>query len=79
MVVTIEGKEHRQGVSKAGRQYDFVSVHFLAKQRGVEGLAAVSKIIDPSLIPYENIIVGQHYDVEIDLSGNICSICVAKA
>lgn len=79
MVVKIEGKEHRQGVSKAGKNYDFNVVYFLAKQRGVDGLAAVSKIVDTALIPYDNIIVGQHYDIEIDLNGNIDGMHVAKA
>lgn len=79
MVVKIEGKEHRQGVSKAGKQYDFITLHFLAKQRGVEGLAAVSKIIDTALIPYDHILVGQHYELEPDLDGNIIGIRVVKA
>lgn len=79
MVVKIEGKEHRQGVSKAGKNYDFINLHFLGRQNGVEGLAAISKIMDTSVIPYENIIVGQHYDLEVDFSGNIISMHPAKA
>jgi len=79
MVVKIEGKEHRQGVSKAGKNYDFISLHFLARQTGVEGLAAVSKIVNTTVIPYDNIIVGQHYDLEVDFSGNIIGMHPAKA
>lgn len=79
MVVKIEGKEHRQGVSKAGKNYDFNIVYFLAKQRGVDGQAAVNKIVDSTLIPYDNIIVGQHYELSIDLNGNIDGISAAKA
>lgn len=79
MIVKIEGKEHREGVSKAGKNYNFNNLHFLAPMRGVEGMAAVSKIVDASVCPYENILVGQHYDLEVDLSGNIISMHPAKA
>lgn len=79
MVVKIEGKEHRQGVSKAGKNYDFINLHFLAKQNGVEGLAAVSKIVNTSVVRYEDILVGQHYDLEVDFSGNIIQMRPAKA
>ena len=78
MVVRVDGKEHRQGVSKAGKNYDFITLHFLGKQRGVEGQAAITKIIDNTLIPYEKILVGQYYDLEPDLNGNIIGISVAK-
>jgi hypothetical protein len=78
MVVKIEGKEHRQGVSKAGKNYDFISLHFLARQNGVEGHAAVSKIVNTSVIPYENILVGQHYDLEVDFGGNVIGIKPVK-
>lgn len=79
MIVKVEGKEHREGVSKAGKNYNFNNVHFLARQRGVEGMAAVSKIVDATVISYEDILVGQHYDLELDLSGNIVGMHPAKA
>ena len=79
MVVKIEGKEHRQGVSKAGRNYDFIVLHFLAKQRYVEGQAAVTKNVSSDTVDYNRILVGQFYDLEIDLSGNITGMRPAKA
>lgn len=79
MIVKVEGKEHREGVSKAGKNYNFNNVHFLARQRGVEGMAAVSKIVDTAVISYEDILVGQHYDLELDLGGNIIGMHPAKA
>lgn len=79
MIVKVEGKEHREGVSKAGKNYNFNNVHFLARQRGVEGMAAVSKIVDATVISYEDILVGQHYDLELDLSGNIIGMHPSKA
>ena len=79
MIVKVEGKEHRQGVSKAGKNYDFISLHFLARQSGVEGMAAVSKIVNTSVISFDNIIVGQQYDLDVDFSGNIIGMRPAKA
>lgn len=79
MIVKVEGKEHREGVSKAGKNYNFNVLHFMARQAGVEGLAAVTKIVDVNVISYDNIIVGQHYDLEPDLRGNIIGMRPAKA
>jgi len=78
MVVKVDGKEHRKGVSKAGKNYDFHVIHFLAPDRRVEGLAAVTKIIDTSVIEYEKILVGQHYDLVPDFDGNIIEMRPAK-
>lgn len=79
MVVKVEGKEHRQGVSKAGKSYDFINLHFLLKRRGVDGMAAVTKIVDTSVIPYEDILVGQYYDLEVDMFANIVGMRPAKS
>lgn len=79
MVIRLEGKEHRKGTSKSGKAYDFIVLHFLGKLRGVEGLGAVQKLVDSDLISYDDLLVGQHYELEPDLDGNIISIKVAKA
>lgn len=79
MVVKVEGKEHREGVSKAGRNYNFNVLHFMGRQAGVEGLAAITKIVDTSVISYDDILVGQHYELEPDFNGNIISVHPAKA
>lgn len=78
MVVKVEGKEHRQGVSKAGRNYDFIVLHFMARQNGVDGLAAVQKLVNTSVVSFESILVGQNYDLEPDFDGNIISVRPAK-
>lgn len=79
MIVKIEGKEHRKGTSrKTGNDYDFYVLHFIAPQVGVDGNAAVQKIVDPSLIEFEKILVGMHYELEPDLNGNIVKIAPAK-
>ena len=40
MKIQIVGKSHRTGISKSGRNYDFIELHFVAPARGVEGEAA---------------------------------------
>lgn len=78
MVICLEGKEHRQGTSKRGSTYDFYVLHFLGKARGVEGQGAIQKLVDPEVIDYDKLLIGQHYDLEADLDGNIIAIKVAK-
>jgi len=78
MIVKVEGKEHRQGVSKAGKNYDFIVLHFMARQNGVDGMAAVQKLVNTSVTSYESILVGQNYDLEPDFNGNIVAVRLAK-
>lgn len=79
MNVKIEGKEHREGKSKAGRDYNFHVIHFLAPRSGVVGNASYEKIVSSSVIDFDAIIVGQVYDLTVDFSGNIVSMVSAKA
>ena len=78
MVIVVNGKERKSGTSKKGSQYDFIVLHFLAAQRGVIGKAAIQKILDPSVIAYVDILINQGYEIEVDLSGNIIAMKVAK-
>ena len=78
MVIVVNGKERKSGTSKKGSQYDFIVLHFLAAQRGVIGKAAIQKILDPSVIAYDDILINQGYEIEVDLSGNIIAMKVAK-
>lgn len=79
MVLVVAGKEHKSGVSKAGKAYDFIVIHTLAPRKGVIGKAAVEKIVDASVIGFDDILVNQAYDCDIDLDGNICAMLVAKS
>lgn len=74
MVITVNGKERRQGTSKKGSAYDFIVIHFLGPQRGVTGQAAIQKIIDPSVINYDDILVDQAYEIVPDLRGDIVAM-----
>lgn len=68
MKVSIVGKVHRTGVSKSGRSYDFIELHFVAPARGVEGEAAQTVTMDPGVFPYDKIARGI-YDIDFDCRG----------
>lgn len=79
-IIKLDGKEHRKGTSrKTGNEYDFYVLHFIAPQAGVEGKAAVQKLVDPSLIAYEKLLPGMHYELDTDLNGNVIRVTQAKS
>lgn len=79
MVVQIAGKVRRSGTSrKTGNTYDFGVIYFLAPARGVEGRAAYEKLIDLGQIDFDKLLVNQHYELELDLNGNITNLIPAK-
>lgn len=79
MVIKLEGKVRRTGKSsKTGREYDFGTLYFLCKEKGVDGLAAVGKLVDPFDVDLDKLVVGQYYNLEIDLNGNVMGVTPAK-
>ena len=53
MKIKVIGKAHLEGKSKrTGKEYNFNQVHYTGPDRGVDGLAALTLTLDPSLIPY---------------------------
>lgn len=67
MKIEIQGKQRFRGVSKkTGNPYDFITIYYLSPARFVEGLAAKTTTIDPSMYPYEDIGIGELYNIEFD-------------
>ncbi|MGO5096775.1 hypothetical protein ACTQ34_13280 [Agathobaculum sp. LCP25S3_E8] len=74
MRITVVGKVHRTGVSKkTGNNYNFIELHFVAPSRGVEGEAAQTVTMDPSVFPYDQIGRGL-YNIDFDRNGNPLSL-----
>lgn len=72
MTIQVHGKCYRKGVGKAtGKPYEFTEIHYLARKRGVDGLAAITKTIDPAVIAYDRIEINGEYNIEYDDAGNI--------
>lgn len=78
MKVKIVGKVRRSGVSKSGRKYDFIELHFVAPARGVIGEAAQTMTLDSEMYPFENINTG-FYDVQFDNRGTPMSMTPIQA
>lgn len=77
MQINVVGKIRRTGVSKSGRHYDFVELHFVAPARGVEGDAAQTVTFSPEVFPYEQIGRGI-YNADFDRRGTLLSLTPAQ-
>lgn len=78
MKITIVGKEHRVGVSKAGRNYDFIVVHFVSPSKDVIGQAAQTLTMGPEMFPFDSLATGL-YDAEFDNRGTLLSLAPVQA
>ena len=78
MKIKVFGKVHLSGTSKkTGNKYDFIQLHCLVPQRGVEGEAAKVISLSPNIVNYDSIIIGKTCSVEVDFDGRIVS-CVPE-
>lgn len=78
MKIKVYGKVRLSGTSrKTGNKYDFIQLHCLVPQRGVEGEAARVISVSPDLVNYNSIIVGKSCSVELDFDGRVIS-CVPE-
>lgn len=76
MKIKVFGKVHLTGTSKkTGNKYDFIQLHCLVPQRGVEGEAAKVITVSPDIVNYDSICVGKTCSVEVDFDGRVVS-CV---
>lgn len=70
MIIKVIGKQHRAGTSKkTGKPYDFSEVYFLGENRYVEGQIGMSCTVDPSQVPFSQIVLGAEYVAEFGPSG----------
>ena len=78
MKIKVYGKVHLSGTSKkTGKKYDFIQLHCLDPQRGVEGEAAKVISISPDIVNYDSITVGKSCSFEVDFDGRVIS-CVPE-
>lgn len=78
MKIKVYGKAHFFGTSKkTGNKYDFIQLHCLIPQRGVDGEAAKVVTVSPDLVNFDSIIVGKCCSVEVDFDGRVVS-CVPE-
>lgn len=79
MKIKVLGKQHLEGISKkTGQPYNFNQVHYLGKQRGVEGQAALTLMLDPAEFPLGSIELGREYIAEFDGRGYLQEFTLVK-
>ncbi len=70
MKIKVVGKPHLAGTSKkTGNPYDFIQVHYLGRGRGVEGSAAMTVSLGPSVYSFEEIPIPCDAVLEFDGRG----------
>ncbi len=75
MKIKVIGKQHMEGTSKrTGQPYNFNAIHFNGPARGVEGLAAQTVNLDPSIYPFADVVIGAEYNLEFDQRGYCVSL-----
>lgn len=77
MKVTVVGKSHRAGTSKAGKDYDFTTImaEYDMRADGYNSGLQVDRInVDARLMPYALIVVGATYDLDFDRNGFLLGI-----
>lgn len=80
MKIVVIGKAHMEGMSKrTGKDYNFNQIHYNAPARGVEGLGAMTLMLDPDQVSYASIEVGATYSVEFDQRGYVVAFDLVSA
>lgn len=70
MRVKVYGKRHMEGVSKkSGMPYNLNQVHYLGKDRMVEGYASQTCMLNADDYPYESIALNADYNLDFDNRG----------
>lgn len=77
MKVTVVGKSHRVGTSKAGKDYDFTTLMVEYDQRADadnSGVQVDRINVDARMMPYALVDVGATYDLDFDRNGYLLGI-----
>ena len=76
MHAVLLGKVRRNGVSKVGKPYDFTACSVSYSAFGVEGVQVSEVIVDSRIIPFDALIIGDHYDFDYDNKGNLLNVSI---
>lgn len=76
MHAVLLGKVRRNGMSKAGKLYDFTACSVSYSALGVEGLQVSEVIVDARMIQYDALKIGDHYDFDYDNKGNLLNVFI---
>lgn len=76
MHVVLLGKVRRNGTSKAGKPYDFMSCSVSYPAFGVEGTQVAEVIVDARMIQYDALKIGGDYEFDFDNKGNLLNVFI---
>ena len=76
MRAVLVGKVRRSGVSKAGKNYDFTACSVSYAAYGVEGHQVAEILVQPSMLDFDSLVVGDRYDFDFDNRGNLLNIFI---
>lgn len=76
MHAVLLGKVRRNGISKAGKPYDFTSCSVSYSVFGVEGVQVSEVLVDSCMIQFDALIIGDHYDFDYDNKGNLLNVFI---
>lgn len=76
MHAVLLGKVRRNGTSKAGKPYDFTACSVSYSAFGVEGVQVSEVLVDPCMIQFDALKIGDHYDFDYDNKGNLLNVFI---
>lgn len=76
MHAVLLGKVRRNGMSKAGKPYDFTACFVSCSAFGVEGSLVSELIVDARMIQYDALKIGDCYDFDYDNKGNLLNVFI---
>lgn len=76
MHAVLLGKVRRNGMSKAGKPYDFTACSVSYSAFGVEGSQVAEVFVDARMIQYDALKIGDHYDFDYNNKGNLLNVFI---
>lgn len=76
MHAVLLGKVRRNGISKAGKPYDFTACSVSYSVFGVEGVQVSEVLVDSCMIQFDALKIGDHYDFDYDNKGNLLNVFI---
>lgn len=74
MHAVLLGKVRRNGMSKAGKPYDFTVCSVSYSAFGVEGSQVAEVFVDARMIQFDALMIGDHYNFDYDAKGNLLNV-----
>lgn len=78
MHAVLLGKVRRNGITKAGKPYDFTTCFVSYSAFGVEGVQVAEILVDARIVHYDALEVLSEYDFDFDCKGNLINVIIEE-